>query len=143
MSLMTDRDPMAEAVLPRTRSQVLLDQYVIALSIVTMIFGLRYWAVIIGAIPGGAGGSFDQMSVGWSAVTIHMAVVDPVASVGLWLRVAGGKVLWIYSALFEVALHTIFIGNFGANVPLVVFHVFTLAIFIVLTIVAGRSRARR
>jgi len=139
---MTERDPMAEAVPPRTRWQALLDQYVIALSIVTMIFGLRYWAVILGAIPGG-GGAFDQMSLGWGAVTIHMAVVDPVASVGLWLRVAGGKVLWIYSALFEVALHTIFIGTFGANLPLVVFHVFTLAVFGVLTIVAGRSRPRR
>jgi len=142
MALMTDRDPMAEVVPPRTRSQVLLDQYVIALSIVTLIFGLRYWAVILGAIPGD-GGSFDQMSVGWGAVTIHMAVVDPIASVGLWLRVAGGKVLWIYSALFEIALHTVFIGNFGANIPLVVFHIFTLAVFTVLTILAGRSRPRR
>jgi hypothetical protein len=142
MALMTDRDPMAQIVPPRTRSQVLLDQYVIALSIVTLIFGLRYWAVILGAMPGG-GGSFDQMSVGWSAVTIHMAVVDPVASVGLWLRVAGGKVLWIYSALFEIALHTAFINTFGTNFPLVVFHVFTLALFVVLTIVATRSRARR
>ena len=141
MALMTDRDPMAEVVPPRTRSQVLLDQYVIALSIVTLIFGLRYWAVILGAIPGD-GGSFDQMSVGWGAVTIHMAVVDPIASVGLWLRVAGGKVLWIYSALFETALHTIFIGTFGANVPVVTFHLTTLVVFIALTIAASRTRER-
>jgi hypothetical protein len=141
MALMTDRDLMANAAPPRTRAQLLLDQYVIALSIVTMIFGLRYWAVILGAVSGG-GGAFDQMSMAWGAVTIHMAVVDPVASVGLWLRVAGGKVLWIYSALFEIALHTVFIGTFGANLPLIGFHFFTLAIFVVLTITARRSRAR-
>jgi hypothetical protein len=138
---MTDRDLMAHAAPPRTRAQVLLDQYAIALSIVTMIFGLRQWAVILGAIPGG-GGPFEQMSMAWGAVTIHLAVVDLVAAVGLWLRVAGGKVLWIYSALFEIALHTVFAGTFGANIPVVVFHLFTLAVFVALTIVAGRSRER-
>jgi hypothetical protein len=45
---MTDRDLMADAAPPRTRAQTLLDQYVIALSVVMLAFGLRQWAVILG-----------------------------------------------------------------------------------------------
>ena len=138
---MTSRDVMAPVVPPRTRAEVLLDQYAVALSVVMLLFGLRQWAIILGAIPGG-GGPFDQMSTAWAAGTIHMAVVDLVAAVGLWLRVAGGKVLWIYSALFEIALHTVFLSTFGPNLPVVGFHLATLAVFFALTI-AARRQARR
>ena len=60
-------------------------------------------------------GPFEQMSTPWFVATMHLAVVDLVAAVGLWMRVAGGKVVWVYSALFEITLHTIFIGTFGGN----------------------------
>jgi hypothetical protein len=136
---MTSKDVMAAVVPHRTRAEILLDQYVIALSVVMLLFGLRHWAVILGIIPG-AGGPFLEMSTAWAVVTIHMAVVDLVAAVGLWLRVAGGKVLWVYSALFEVALHTAFIGTFGGNLAVVTFHVGTLAVFLALTIAAHRQR---
>ncbi len=135
---MTSNDMMAPAAPPRTRAEVLLDLYAVALSVVMLLFGLRQWAIIVGAIPG-SGGPFDQMSTAWAAVTIHMAVVNLVAAVGLWLKVAGGKVLWIYSALFEIALHTIFIGTFGPNLPVVILHFVTLIVFIALTIAAHRQ----
>ena len=48
---------------------------------------------------------------------MHLAVVDLVAAVGLWMRVAWGKVLWVYAALSEIALHTVFIGTFGGDLP--------------------------
>jgi hypothetical protein len=136
---MIERDPMVHVAPPRTRAQILLDQYGIALSVAMMALGLWQWAVILGAVHGGP---LDQMTIPWAAVTIHMAVVDLVAAVGLWLRVAGGKVLWIYSALFETALHTVFIGTFGPNIPVVTFHLATLVVFIALTIAAARTRDR-
>lgn len=136
---MTERDPMAHVAPPRTRTQLILDQYGVALSVVMLGFGLWQWAVILGAIRGGP---LDQMTTAWAAVTIHMAVVDLVAAVGLWLRVAGGQVLWIYSALFEIALHTVFLSTFGPNISVVAFHLLALAVFFALTIAARRSRPR-
>jgi hypothetical protein len=121
----------------RNRYAFVLDQYVIGLSVVMMIFGLRQWAVILGIIPG-AGGSFEAMSTAWKIVTMHMAVVDLVAAVGLWMRVAWGRVVWVYAALSEIAFHSIFIGTFGADLPKVGFHFVTLFVFIVLTIMAHR-----
>jgi hypothetical protein len=135
---MTSKDVMAPVAAPRTRAEVLLDQYAVALSVVMLLFGLRQWAIILGVIPGG-GGPFEQMSTAWAAVTIHLAVVDLVAAVGLWLKVAGGKVLWIYSALFEIAMHTVFVSTFGPSLSVVAFHLATLAVFGALTIAAYRQ----
>ena len=73
--------------------------------------------------------------------TIHLAVVDLVAAVGLWQRVAWGNVLWIYAALFEVAMHTVFIGTFGADYLVVAFHVFTVAGFGIVAFAARRAAA--
>ena len=62
------------------------------------------------------------MSTAVAVATMHLAVVDLVAAVGLWMRVAWGKVVWVYAALSEIALHTVFIGTFGTNWPVVAFH---------------------
>ena len=48
---------------------------------------------------------------------MYLAVVDLVAAVGLWMRVAWGKVLWICAAVSEIALHTVFIRPFGSDLP--------------------------
>lgn len=138
---MSSRDVMAPVVLPRTRIEIILDQYVVALSVVVLLFGLRQWAIILGVLEG-AGGPFEDMSAPWFVVTVHMAVVDLVAAVGLWLRVSGGKVVWVYSALFEITLHTVFIGTFGASWLVVAFHAATLLVFVLLTILVWRQPRR-
>jgi hypothetical protein len=135
---MASKDVMAPTAPLRTRTDILLDQYAVALSVVMLLFGLRQWAIILG-ILNGPGGPFEQMSPPWFVATVHIAVVDLVAAVGLWLRVAGGRVLWVYSALFEISLHTIFIRTFGASWLVVAFHAITLLIFILLTIIAWRQ----
>ena len=121
----------------RNRYEFVLDQYVIALSVVMMLFGLRQWAVILGIVPGG-GGTFEAMSTAWKIVTMHMAVVDLVAAVGLWMRVAWGKVVWVYAAFSEIVFHTVFINTFGSDLPKIAFHFSTLLVFLVLTILARR-----
>ena len=134
---MSSKDALQPARPVRTRSEFFLVQYVIALSVVMMIFGLRQWAVILGVMSGPTG-PFAEMSTAWAVVTIHMAVVNVVVAVGLWNQAAWGKVLWVYAALFEVAIHTAFINTFGSDLPVVAFHLFTLAVFGLLTLLARR-----
>jgi hypothetical protein len=121
----------------RNRYAIVLDQYSIALSVVMMIFGLRQWAIIVGVTPG-TGGTFEAMSTAWKIVTMHMAVVDLVAAVGLWMRVAWGRVIWVYAAVSEIVFHTAFMSTFGPDLPKVGFHFVTLFVFLALTIMAGR-----
>src|SRR5260221_10653256 len=98
----------------RSRIDFVLTQYVIALSVVMMLLGLRQWAVILGIIPGQTG-AFEGMTTAWAVVTVHMAVVDVIVAVGLWNQAAWGKALWVYAALFEVTIHTAFSGTLGTN----------------------------
>jgi len=102
-----------------------------------LLLGLFHWAVILGVVAG-QGGMFEDMTTPWKMATINLAVVDLVAAVGLWQRVAWGNVLWVYAALFEVAMHTVFIATFGADYVVVAFHVFSVAGYFVLVFLAHR-----
>lgn len=121
----------------RDRTALALNLYFVALSVVMMLFGLRQWAVIVG-LTSGAGGPFETMTTGWQILTMHFAVVDLVAAVGLWMRVSWGRVVWVYAAVSEIVVHTAFIGTFGADWPKVAFHATTLLIFVILSVVEYR-----
>jgi hypothetical protein len=138
---MTDPDGIRPQPPVRSRADSVVDLYIIALSVVMMLFGLKHWAVIIGIIPGPAG-PFQSLPAPSMIATMHMGVVDLVASVGLWMRASWGKVIWIYAALSEIVIHTVFIHVFGANYLVIGFHAVTLLVFIGLTIWARRSVSR-
>jgi Family of unknown function (DUF6163) len=139
---MTVRDKNAGPDQERaTRLPLMIEVYARALAVVMMVLGLRQWAIILGVI-GGKGGMFEAMSTPWQLATMHLAVVDLVASVGLWMRAAWGNVLWIYAALSEIALHTVLAGAFRSNALIVAFHLVTIAGFIALQFLARRNAAK-
>ena len=139
---MTIRDKNAVAEPVRVnRLPLILDVYARTLAVVMMLLGLRQWAIILG-IHEGCGGMFEEMSASWQIATMHLAVADLVAAVGLWMRVAWGNVVWIYAALSEIALHTVFISTFGSDMLVVAFHFATLAGFAILFIMSRRAEAR-
>lgn len=139
---MSSEDLLHDETPQRNRFEALLSQYVIGLSVVMMLMGLRQWAVILGIIPGG-GGPFEDMSTAWAVVTVHIAIVDVVAAVGLWNQAAWGKVLWIYAAVFEIVIHSLFTGTFGTDWALIGFHFLTLVVFVLLTLMARRPTPGR
>lgn len=139
---MTVRDKNAGADQERAnRFPVMVEVYVRALAVVMMLLGLRQWAMILGVITTKAG-PFELISTPWQLATMHFAVVDLVASVGLWMRAAWGNVLWIYAAVSEIALHTVFIGTFRNNPLVVAFHLVTISGFVVLQFIARRGAAK-
>ena len=109
------------------------------LSVILLLFGLRQWAVIVG-VAASPGGTFESMSVAWQMATMYLAVIDLVAAVGLWMRVAWGNVLWICAALSEIAFHTFFSNTFGIDYTIVGFHLLALGGFAVLVILARKDR---
>ena len=125
----------------RNRFEVTLDYYLIGLSVLMMILGLRQWAIIIGLLEG-LPGMFEEMSQEWQIATMHLAVVDLVAAVGLWMRVAWGRVVWILAAVSEIAFHTLFVSSFGGNLLVVMFHTITLLGFAGLYLLASRAPRR-
>ncbi len=137
MQMVNDDRSMTPEV-ERDRLDVALDYYLIALSVLMMLLGLREWAVILGIING-TPGPFEAMDAHWKIATMVLSVVDLVAAVGLWMRVAWGKVVWLLAALLGIALHTVFIRTFGSDLPIVLLHVLTIGAFVVLTFLGRRG----
>lgn len=117
-----------------------LDVYLRGVAAILLLLGLRQWLYIAGVFQDD-GWSFETMSTQWRFVTIHLAVVDLVAAVGLWMRVAWGNVIWIYVAMFEIAMHTVFAETFGLNLFVVSFHVIALLVFVGLLVMSRRHEA--
>jgi hypothetical protein len=139
---MTVRDKNAAADQERVnRFPQMIEVYVRALGIVMMVIGLRQWAIILGVISI-RGMTFETMPTPLQLATMHLAVVDLVASVGLWMRAAWGNVLWIYAAVSEIALHTVLADKFGHNDLAVAFHLVTISGFVVLHFLARRGSAK-
>jgi hypothetical protein len=139
---MTVRDKNAATDPERVnRLPLTIEVYARSLAVVMMVLGLRQWAIILGLISTKAG-AFEVMSTPWQLATMHLAVVDLVASVGLWTRAAWGNVLWIYAALSEIALHTVFAGTFRSSILIVAFHLITISGFAALQFLARRDAAK-
>ena len=116
-----------------------LEIYGRVLSVVLMLFGLRQWAVIVG-VASSPGGPFELMTSPWQLATMYLAVIDLVAAVGLWMRVAWGNVLWICAALSEIAFHTFFASTFGTDFTIITFHLFAIGGFVALLLLARKER---
>jgi Family of unknown function (DUF6163) len=116
-----------------------IDIYGRVISVVLMLFGLREWAVIMG-VAASFGGPFETMTVAWKMATMYLAVVNLVAAVGLWMRVAWGNVLWVCAAGSEIAFHTVFIETYGSDYTIVVFHLFSLGGYLALFLLARKEQ---
>ena len=135
---MANENPSAAPEPERHALDLALDYYLIALSVLMMLLGLREWAIIFGILPGPTG-SFEAMVTPWKIATMYLSVIDLVASVGLWMRVAWGKVVWLLAAPSGIALHTVFIRTYGNDLPIVTLHVLTIGAFVALTLLARRG----
>lgn len=122
-----------------TRYLKTIEVYGRLVSVVLMLFGLREWAVILG-LASSIGGPFETMTAVWKMATMYLAVVDLVAAVGLWMRVAWGDVLWLCAAVSEIAFHTVFVSTFGSDYTIVAFHLFALGGYATLLLLVRKDR---
>lgn len=122
------------------RYPLAIDIYARVMAVILMLLGLQHWAVIIGVIEGGTG-PFETMSLTWQLATVHLAVIYLVASVGLWMRVAWGNVVWVWAAITAIAMHTVFAETFGADYGILALHCVGLIGMGILLILARRAAA--
>ncbi|MEM9108115.1 MAG: DUF6163 family protein [Pseudomonadota bacterium] len=107
MSDMTEPNP------PRpSRVELAFDIFHRIVSILCLIAGLRYWSLLIGIGEGGAW-RFDLLPVHWKIVAASLAVLWPVAGIGLWMIVSWGPVVWLVAAMTELVMHGIFPELYG------------------------------
>lgn len=99
------------------------------LAVILIALGLYQWATIMGVVTPSAGTHFSEMPGGQQGAIINLAVAYPVAATGLWMLTRWGVVIWLYAALWQIALHTLFVGTFGFRLVPVLIQVVALAAF--------------
>lgn len=100
--------------------------------------GVIHWARIIGITPW-RGVMFWDMPTEWQAATVFFAVLDLVAAIGLWLAVSWGTVMWLFRAISQIVMHTLFSDIYGRRPYEIAFYILTIAIFLLLTYLMERE----
>lgn len=97
-------------------------------------YGLQLWGDLIGYSDGGRL-RFDLLPTDIKAANATLAVLYPVAAVGLWLKGTWGPVIWTAAAAMEFAMHQIFPETFGLEPLKIVAIAMTAVLFIALKLV--------
>lgn len=105
-------------------------------------FGLNYWALLIGLSFGGSG-RFDLLSVPWRAAATALAVVYPVAALGLWLLVSWGPVLWVVAAVAETTMFGLYPQIFGEKPLLLLLHGAVALVFVIFRLAIAFQKAKQ
>lgn len=94
-----------------------------------LLAGLQYWGRLIGYSDGGAY-RFDLIPSYWQLASASLAVLLPVAAVGLWMQVSWGPVLWVVAAGSEIIMHKGLPLWFGERPLLVMAHSVVIAVYV-------------
>jgi hypothetical protein len=106
--------------------------YVLFMRVVALfmiVFAIQYWMRLLG-VQEGADYRFDTMSEHWRLASSVLAVVLPVAALGLWGGYAWGVVLWLIAATLEIGMHTWLAPLYGRADLLVAFHLLGVVVLI-------------
>ena len=109
------------------------------IAIFCLIAGIRYWALLIGILDAGVW-RFDLLPVHWKIAAATLAVLWPVAGIGLWMVVSWGPVIWLVAAATEVVMHSAFSEIYGTRLLLIGAHGTVAAVYIVFRIALYLSR---
>ncbi len=104
------------------------------IAIFCLIAGLRYWSLLIGVAEQGAW-RFDLLPVHWKIAAASLAVLWPVAGIGLWMIVSWGPVVWLVAALTEIVMHGLFPELYGEDWMMIGGHVAVAILYGVFRIV--------
>ncbi|MEO0496929.1 MAG: DUF6163 family protein [Pseudomonadota bacterium] len=106
------------------------------ISMVLLVLSAIAWLRLVGVGEvadldiGVRGWRFDLMPNHWRVVTLVMAVLGPVAAMGLWMLSSWGVVLWLALTFFQLAIFAVFADRFEARPALVVFHLICVGSFL-------------
>jgi hypothetical protein len=98
---------------------------------VSLVKGLYHWGQVCG-IGAPADGGFEAHTVAWQTATVFFAVIDLVASVGLWLA----------SVVSMAVVEVFFPQVYGGSLFIVLIEVTLLGMYLWLAIFAAREQPK-
>ncbi len=137
---------MNDDSLPTFRQSLASRAFPFFLRVVAMAclyYALEYWAMLIGYFGNGAM-RFDVMTTPWKAAASSLAVLYPVAALGLWLTVSWGSVIWVLAAATETTMYLWWSQIFGLQDLRLVSHLAIAALYVAFRLVLWwQEKARK
>jgi hypothetical protein len=110
--------------------ELLFSLFLRLLSIVFFAAAIYTWMTAIGYWEG-ANFRFDTMGTALKIYTAIMAVMLPVACVGLWTTLPWGRVIWFFAIAFQSVSLLRFPDLFVAPTAVLIFHISCLVLYVV------------
>ena len=102
------------------------------LALFALIAGLGYWAKLTGITAEGAM-RFDLLAAHVRIVYTVLAVLLPVAALGLWMAARWGVVLWVVAITTEIVAHGLLADMFPARQGIVAAGVVCLGVLVIVS----------
>ncbi|GEO84605.1 hypothetical protein GCM10007920_23550 [Ciceribacter naphthalenivorans] len=93
-------------------------------------FALQYWAMLVGYSLNGQS-RFDLLNLPWQVAAVSLAVLFPVAALGLWMAVSWGPVIWALAAIAQILMYWVWSDIFGLNNLVVTMHAVVALVYMV------------
>nr|CAD6419013.1 transmembrane protein [Rhizobium sp. Q54] len=135
-------EPDSPKVPKRTLTQILFVVFLRLVAVTCLWFGLQYWAMLVGYSLGGRA-RFDLLSLPWQVAAPSLAVLFPIASLGLWLTVSWGPVLFALAAVTQVLMFKLWSDMFGTNSFVLLFHALVASLYVLFRIALWLEERRR
>ncbi|MFD1743950.1 DUF6163 family protein [Rhizobium helianthi] len=126
----------------RSLTEILFVIFLRIIALACLWFGLQYWAMLVGySLDGRA--RFDLLSLPWRVAGSVLAVVFPVASIGLWMATSWGPVLWAIGAGSQFLMYQVWPEIFGSNLIMLLLHGLVAAVYILFRIALWLEEKRK
>jgi hypothetical protein len=126
---------------PQTAAYRLFELFQRIVAVLCLVAGLKYWALLSG-VHGGELWRFDLMPVYWQVAATSLAVLLPVAAVGLWMPNSWGPVIWFVAAVGEAVMYLGFPELFGRQPVTVMTHGLTALVYVAFRLVLYREKRK-
>lgn len=103
--------------------------------------GLAYWVRLVGVFDGPLW-RFDLMPLQWRMAAPALAVLCPIAGVGLWMLVSWGIVVWVVVALIEAYMVLALPPGLAAHPAVLGGHLTGLGLLLALALIDAVLRRR-
>lgn len=135
-------EPDSPTVPKRSLTEILFVIFLRVVALSCFWFGLQYWSMLTGYSLGGRG-RFDLLNLPWKVAGCSLAVIFPVAALGLWLAVSWGPVIWVLAAGGQVLMYTVWPGIFGYNALVVPMHSLIVLVYVAFRLALWFQRRRQ
>src|SRR6202165_1640659 len=109
------------------------------MAVVSVAKGLYHWAQVTGFV-GGEEEAFEKQPMALETGTVHFAVIELVAAVGLWLATPWGAVVWLTTVVSMAVIELMFPGIYGGSLLVVALEALMLGAYLALAWMAARER---